>query len=215
MATTYTVTEYDSEDIRKLKDMSNSEVVKVLEQIERGCLPQTYVYGDPENGETYTEDQYENTRLHRGIQKAIELVNLHKERLFQNKLDKDSKPELIGQIVDVFEDWLAEWEIILENKERAAAIEEEEMDPEEIAIIYGKHYDMLGDMVSEQIEKYDLMTTPFRDETTAWTSAQNIIDTFVDVLEDGNQRSSLEAKDHVRIQKAIVQIFIKWGLAKG
>lgn len=74
MPRTYTVTEYDSEDIEKLKYMTNEEVIEVLEYIERGWLPQTYVYGTPKEEETFTEEQYENTKIHRAIQKAIEII---------------------------------------------------------------------------------------------------------------------------------------------
>lgn len=74
MPKTYTVTKYDSEDIEKLKHMTNEEVVEVLKYIKRGWLPQTYIYGTPDEYETYTEEQYENTRLHRAIQKAIDVL---------------------------------------------------------------------------------------------------------------------------------------------
>ena len=70
---TYTVTEYDEEDIEKLHGMSNKEVAEVLQGIKRGWLPQNYdIHGIV--GKTYSEDQYEASKLHIAINKAILLL---------------------------------------------------------------------------------------------------------------------------------------------
>ena len=52
--------------------MSSEEVVGVLEHIKRGWLPQNYVF--PREGRTYSEDEYETTRLHAAIRKAISII---------------------------------------------------------------------------------------------------------------------------------------------
>ena len=70
MARTYTITEYDAEDIEELHSMSNEEVADVLEGIKRGWLPQSYIIHG-EEGKVYSEDEYDNAKLHIAINKAI------------------------------------------------------------------------------------------------------------------------------------------------
>lgn len=68
----YEVVEYDAEDIERLDNMSTEEVVEVLECIKRGWLPQNYTF--PMEGRTYSEDEYEVTRLHIAMRKAISMI---------------------------------------------------------------------------------------------------------------------------------------------
>ena len=49
-------------------DMSIEEIIHVLERIKRGYLPQDYMYY---NG---TEEDYENTKLHIAMSKAIKIL---------------------------------------------------------------------------------------------------------------------------------------------
>lgn len=74
MAKTYIVTEYDKDDIEALDNMNNDEVIAILEFIQRGYLPQDYVCGTSDY-ETYSESQYESTKLHKAIGKAIDIIN--------------------------------------------------------------------------------------------------------------------------------------------
>lgn len=66
----YTVREYDATDIELLENMSKEEVVSVLEGIKRGWLPQNYICGTFE-GKTYSEDEYNATKLHAAMRLAI------------------------------------------------------------------------------------------------------------------------------------------------
>ena len=68
----YEVVEYDAEDIALLENMSEVEVIEVLKHIKRGWLPQNYVF--PMEGRIYSEDEYEATRLHVAIRKAISII---------------------------------------------------------------------------------------------------------------------------------------------
>ena len=68
----YEVIEYDAEDIECLENMSAEEVVEVLEYIKHGWLPQNYVF--PIKGRTYSEDQYDTTKLHIAMRKAISMI---------------------------------------------------------------------------------------------------------------------------------------------
>lgn len=73
MPKTYTVTEYDKDDIEALDSMSKSDVIETLEHIKRGWLPQDYVYS-PRDYETYNESQYDTTKLHIAMKKAITML---------------------------------------------------------------------------------------------------------------------------------------------
>lgn len=74
----YTVTEYDADDIEKLDSMSKDEVIAQLEYIESSWLPHDYAFV-PDNPAkravtTYTESQYSAAKLHKAMQKAIEML---------------------------------------------------------------------------------------------------------------------------------------------
>lgn len=68
----YEVIEYDAEDIERLENMNVEEVVEVLEHIKRGWLPQNYTF--PMEGRMYSEDEYEATKLHIAMRKAISMI---------------------------------------------------------------------------------------------------------------------------------------------
>lgn len=55
---------------------------------------------------------------------------------------KNDVPEFLGQIIDIFEDFLTNRGIVLENDERDF---DEDLDEEESANIYGDDYDELHD----------------------------------------------------------------------
>lgn len=73
MPKTYTVTEYDKSDIEKLSSMEKDEVISILSGIKRGWLPQNDVCS-PSDYETYTESQYEATKLQIAVSRAIEML---------------------------------------------------------------------------------------------------------------------------------------------
>jgi hypothetical protein len=58
--------------------------------------------------------------------------------------------ELAGEILDVFEDFLADKNINIPNKER----DEYECDEDEKAILFGSEYYWLEDKITEMIKKY-------------------------------------------------------------
>ena len=68
----YEVVEYDAEDLERLENMSVEEVVEALEHIKRGWLPQNYTF--PMEGRTYSEDEYDTTKLHVAMRKAISMI---------------------------------------------------------------------------------------------------------------------------------------------
>lgn len=75
-----TIRIYDKEDIENLHSMSNEEIANTLGLIKRGWLPQSYVIHGSE-GEEYSEDTYDASKLHIALNKAILMF----EHLSKNK----------------------------------------------------------------------------------------------------------------------------------
>ena len=96
-------------------------------------------------------------------------------------------PEFKGQIIDIFEDYLCDKNQTLVNTDRLEAITSGEIDEEDAAIIYGQHYDMIGDEI-----EYLVGIDAINDEVTVEVIdklddkfAEKIIDKFIEVLADG------------------------------
>lgn len=66
-------------------------------------------------------------------------------------INVNNKEEFIGQIIDLFEDFLDEKNVKISNPE---AIENGE---ENIAIIYGGDYDTLHDQIQSVLENWDII----------------------------------------------------------
>ena len=65
-------------------------------------------------------------------------------------------PELVGQIIDIFEDFLDERGIVLQNPERD---EDENLDPENSANIYGTDYGELQDAIEATLYNWNITET--------------------------------------------------------
>lgn len=64
---TYTVTEYEKEDYENLREnITNDEVLEMLEEIERGWIPD-YNFDN-------TERDFENYKLHLALYKAMDAI---------------------------------------------------------------------------------------------------------------------------------------------
>lgn len=72
-------------------------------------------------------------------------------------MNPDNHGEFRGQCVDVLEDVLTEKEATIESEDRDMAIEDGE-DPEDLAVIYGSDYDIIGDTVDLAIREGKLDT---------------------------------------------------------
>lgn len=89
----YTVREYDAMDIELLEEMSKEDVVSVLERIKRGWLPQNYICGTSE-GKTYSEDEYDSTKLHAAMRLAIKELRTSYDRTPEFATVSTKKPAL-------------------------------------------------------------------------------------------------------------------------
>ena len=63
-------------------------------------------------------------------------------------------PEFVGQIIDIFEDFLDARGVVLKNEERDT---DEDLDPEEAANIYGDDYDELKDALANMLSRWGVL----------------------------------------------------------
>ena len=80
----YTVTEYDYENMVALEEMSYSEVADCIRVLDRGYFNR-YIFPNP--NETYSEDEYYEYRIRVALRKVYEL--LKEECIRQNNSDKE------------------------------------------------------------------------------------------------------------------------------
>ena len=68
------------------------------------------------------------------------------------RIDQNDKAEFLGQIIDIFEDFLEERGVMFPNEER-------DQDPDNAAIIYGTDYGYLSEELETLMIGWDLMCT--------------------------------------------------------
>lgn len=73
-----------------------------------------------------------------------------------NMITPENQPEFIGQIIDIFEDFLTEKGVTLNNPEIQEAIDEGE-DPEDLAIISGSDYNSLQDSLTAMLTEWHVL----------------------------------------------------------
>ena len=87
-----------------------------------------------------------------------------KSKYNTNKISKDDLPEFTGQIIDIFEDFLDDRNIVLDNPEKEEAIKDGE-DPDEIANIYGSDYGELQTAIESTMINWKLAEAYEREST--------------------------------------------------
>lgn len=129
----------------------------------------------------------------------------------QNINDND-KPEFIGQIVDIFEDYLEEKKIDIPSEDREIEINsllergiyanaQEAIDNEGFARIYGEDYDE----ISSEVE-YGLTSNLDIDELIT-----NIYDGFIRIVRK-NLTASVPAADNTALKDKVRETFVNWKL---
>jgi hypothetical protein len=116
--------------------------------------------------------------------------------------------EFKGQIIDIFEDYLDEKNVKLINPERDAEIAENNTE-EDLAIIYGDHYDIIGDEIEYAVNTHNLYQTPMSDKT-ALDVADNIMTAFNNVLRIGKASFMVSEDDPEKLRNKIIETFIRW-----
>lgn len=97
--------------------------------------------------------------------------------IITNCLNENSKPEFIGQIIDIFEDFCSEQDILIDNPDKEDYQDEEDDENNPLAIIFGDDYDTIGDEITGIIDNYNLYShTISKKERKQIIS--HIIDTF-------------------------------------
>ena len=71
------------------------------------------------------------------------------------KLSADDLPEFVGQILDIFEDFLAEKNIDIPNIEKEEAVADGD-DPDSICILYGTDYGNLQTQIEDTLLNWNL-----------------------------------------------------------
>lgn len=71
-------------------------------------------------------------------------------------ISKEDTPEFIGQIIDIFEDFLAEKGIEIPNPEKEDNQDSYE-DPDEIAILYGSDYGELQTALENTMKNWGIL----------------------------------------------------------
>lgn len=71
-------------------------------------------------------------------------------------LKKEDLPEFVGQIIDIFEDFLDDRNIVLQNEEREDAINDG-AEPDSVAIIYGSDYGELQTALEDTLHNWNLI----------------------------------------------------------
>lgn len=126
--------------------MTKEELQKAIDQcIENSCFYEDldeYYWGKAEGMlEVYEE----------WLQK---LIQEEKKGIGTMKVVREDVPELIGQFIDLFEDFLDEKGIVIPNEERDENIE---LDAENSANIYGSDYDILPNGIEEILTRWKLI----------------------------------------------------------
>lgn len=71
------------------------------------------------------------------------------------KVTNDDMPELVGQLIDIFEDFLADKGVTIDNPEKQEAIADGE-DPKSICILYGTDYGILQSQIEDTLINWNL-----------------------------------------------------------
>lgn len=134
---------------------------------------------------------------------------------FEYKLDQNSLAEFKGQIVDVFEDYLCEHNIVLVNTDRTNAIADGEVDEEDAAVIYGDQYDIIGDIIEEIVNDYDLLDTKTVMLDGQFENiSEDLMVAFGELLAIGEADISINDVDTDNLTDTIKTIFVRWDLVR-
>lgn len=120
--------------------------------------------------------------------------------------------ELRGQMVDILEDALTEKGATIQNEDRDAAIEDGE-DEEELAIIYGEDYDVIGDVVQELILDGGLEGNPVRGEVEQQKYVEAVFASYEELIGKAEfPDGGFTEKEIAELKKSIGETFANWKL---
>lgn len=141
-----------------------------------------------------------------------------------NVKNENDFSEFIGQIVDIFEDYLSEYgfEDELVNPERKEVVEslwyglEDKAEAQEeidcLAVIYGSFYDIIGDQVWYLSEQFDSMKLPFDEKAKMYrdTFVDGVIDGYKEMLEKGQNTREIPEEDWQELKNQVAKVYDNW-----
>ena len=123
--------------------------------------------------------------------------------------DTNDIAEFKGQIVDIFEDYLADKGVVLKHEDIDLAIEDGEA-PEEMAIIYGGLYDIIGDAAENVIN--DCLENNENDGygRPNENGIKEIWDAFIRTIETGKSDFKPSLFDETELRSKVRKTFSNW-----
>lgn len=125
-----------------------------------------------------------------------------------SQLNEDTLAEFKGQLIDTLEDYLEEHGVtpsMLPNDER-------DDDDECVAIIFGWHYDMVGDDIEHELCVHDLIGRNVCNNPHIIADTVNhIFEAYQEILDMiGPEFINIDDDDERRLKNEIRQIFVNW-----
>lgn len=123
-------------------------------------------------------------------------------------LNEDTLAEFKGQLIDTLEDYLEEHGVtpsMLPNADR-------DDDDECAAIIFGWHYDMVGDNIEHELRVHDLVGCKNPCTLQVATDTVNhIFEAYQEILDMiGPEFINIDDDDERRLKNEIRQTFVNW-----
>ena len=123
-------------------------------------------------------------------------------------LNEDTLAEFKGQLIDTLEDYLTEEGVtpsMLPNKER------EEDDDGVGAIIFGWHYDMVGDYIEHELRIHDLIgrENPIGNPQVIAMTVSHIFESYQELM-SMIDTFKFNHDDERRLKHEIRQTFVNW-----
>lgn len=121
-------------------------------------------------------------------------------------LNEDTLAEFKGQLIDTLEDYLEEHGVtpsMLPNTDRD--------DDECAAIIFGWHYDMVGDNIEHELRIHDLVNqSPVSNPHTITDTVNHIFEAYQELADMIEPAFVFDDDDERRLKDEVRQIFIHW-----
>lgn len=124
-----------------------------------------------------------------------------------SKLNEDTLAEFKGQLIDALEDYLEEQGVtpsMLPNEDR-------DDDDECVAIIYGEHYDMVGNNIEHELHVHNLIGRNVCNNLLVIADTINhIFEAYQEILDMIEPAFKLDNDSEYRLKNEIQQIFVNW-----
>ena len=131
------------------------------------------------------------------------------DMIMRRTFTENDMPELKGQFVDILEDALAETNAVIPNEDRDEAVKDGE-DPEELAIIYGEDYDIIGDTVEHIILNYCLDKIPAKTGPARIQAIYGVLNAYQRIIAKAQFPDG--APDMDLLKQKITETFRAWGM---